>query len=318
MGLNNVQEKNRYLSKKLILIKYWWIWFIIISFVGFIVYSNQANNKKDEEKEKQKQQQMTDQALKNQGYKYVEPTMTKELLIKANLALVNGISVDDAANDFAVPPPDPIGLDGKTDNRNPYKLNWNDIKKVAFAADEENFYVRYNFYGIIPKRMATVSGDDIKSLSCNLGLSSFKTKRGKTDEGLLQIGLMYTEAKSGKDNKDESVGYDIIEPRLGALGVATPTTNQDKYGETIYGINDTSGKVSGGIGKDYVIAAFPLSDFDILPGSDITFDVSVETNSRIYHHSSVDPLLDFGSVKMGKQITYKLGSNTYISKIPKL
>ena len=60
MGLNNVQEKNRYLSKKLILIKYRWIWFIIISFVGFIVYSNQANNKKDEEKEKQKQQQMTD------------------------------------------------------------------------------------------------------------------------------------------------------------------------------------------------------------------------------------------------------------------
>jgi hypothetical protein len=310
---------------KIFLKKFWWVFAIaaaVLIAVGGIVLIKESNHRKELEKQEQKaKEQKTDETKKsgNEGYVYKEPTMTESELAKANAALAAGISIDDSANDFAVVPvATKVGLDGKVDNPKAYPLNWNDVKKVTLGADQENMYVRYDFFGIIPDKMATVDGDDIKSIMCNIDLPKFTTKSGKTDQGMMQIGLMYTEAKSGKDNKDESVGYvEVKPPRLGVSGVASPTQSNDKYGETIYGKNMNNGKVKGGPGYDYMMASFPLSDFDILPGSEITISATAETNSHVYHHSSIDVILDFGSSKFGKDIIWKLGLNSYTSAMPK-
>jgi len=284
-----------------------------LSFVGFFVYSKQAQTKKDEEKEKAKQEQMKNQQ-ENQGYKYIEPTMTEAELAKASLALKNGVSIDDPENDFVIPPVG-VDADGKSDNQKPYSLGWNDLKKVTFGADNENIYIRYDFYGILPNSMVTTEGDDIRGIGGNVGISKFKSTDGKTNEGMWQIGLTYVESK-GKDSKDESAGYNVITPRLGVTSIASPTSEIDKHGETIYSLGSDKGKVYGGVGKDFLMAAFPLANLHVLPGSDISFDIGVETGSRVYHHASIDPLLDFGSAKSGKIIQYKLGSSTYTSVVP--
>jgi hypothetical protein len=297
--------------------RFWWVGIIIvICIIGFFIYSNQQQKNEDAEKERQKQAQIkNDQTNQNQGYQYVDPLMTAAQLEKANLVLAMGVTIDDPENDFAVSPVGPVGLDGKTDNPQGYQLHWNDIKKVTLGADQENFYIRYDFYGTIPTTMVTVTGDDIKSIACNIGLSKFTTTSGTTDEGMWQVGLMFAQQR-GDDSKDESVGYDVITPRIGLTSIATPTPTQDKYGETMYATSSSDGAVSGGAGSDYIIALFPLANLRVAPGTDITFDIGVETNSRTYHHSSIDPLLDFGSAKSGKIITYILGSNTYTSVKP--
>jgi len=285
---------------------------LLIGFVGFTVYSNQTEKNKEAEKELQKQAQINEEKAKeNQGYQYVEPLMTAEQLKKANSILANGVSIDDPANDFAIPPVG-VDADGKPDNQKPYSLGWNDLKKVTFGADNENFYIRYDFYGILPNSMVTTEGDDIRGIGGNVVLSKFTSTDGTTNEGMWQIGLTYADSK-GEDSKDESAGSNIITPSLHVTSIASPTSEIDKHGETIYSLGSDKGKVYGGVGKDFLMAAFPLANLHVLPNSDISFDISVETNSRIYHHSSIDPLLDFGSSKSGKTIQYKLGSNTYTS-----
>lgn len=306
-------------QQKLFFKRFWWLMAalcIIIGFGLYMFYSNKLAEEKEAEHQAQKEADMKNNQNSNQqGYVYVDPLMTAEQLDKANAALVSGVIIDDQEDDFAISPLGPAGLDGKTDNPNAYKLKWNDIKKVTFGADPDNFYVRYDFYGVIPTTMVTVNGDDIKSIACNIGLSKFTTTSGATDEGMWQVGISYTE-QHGKDSKDESAGYDVITPRIGLTSIATPTSVQDKYGETMYTTSSSNGAVSGGAGYDYLVALFPLANLNMAPGTSITFDIGVETNSRTYHHSSIDPLLDFGSAKSGKVITYTLGSNTYTSIIP--
>jgi uncharacterized protein YpmB len=257
--------------KESLIKRFWWVFAVtaaVLAILGAVLFISQANHKKDEQKQAQKEADKKTEEVKNseqQNYAYKEPTMTAAELTKANTALAAGIYIDDPANDFAVvPTAAKPGLDGKVDNPKAYQLIWNDVKKVTLGADQENMYVRYDFFGIIPEKMATVNGDDIKSIMCNVDLAEFTTTSGKKDQGMMQIGLMYTEAKSGKDNKDESVGYVQVTPRLGVSGVASPTQSNDKYGETVYGKNISNGKIKGGPGNDYMIASFPLSDFDIL------------------------------------------------------
>jgi len=312
-------EPEQQKPKRVFFKRFWWAGLIclilLISLVGFLVSLNQTEKKRNAEKEQQKQAQINkERAKENQGYKYIEPTMTEAELAKASLALKNGVSIDDPANDFAIPPVG-VDADGKSDNQKPYSLGWNDIKKVTFGADNENFYIRYDFYGMFPNSMVTTEGDDIRGIGGNVGLSKFTSTDGTTNEGMWQIGLTYAESK-GKDSKDESAGFNIITPRLHVTSIASPTSEIDKHGETIYSLGSDKGKVYGGVGKDFLMAAFPLANLHVLPNSDISFDISVETNSHIYHHSSIDPLLDFGSSKSGKTIQYKLGSNTYTSFKP--
>ncbi len=305
---------------KISFVKRYWLIFIIAIVVlagGFIVISNIQGQKNEEQKQSQKDKQKADET-NNQEYVYEDPVMNTEQLATATTALQSGISIDDPANDFAQVAEAPKGLDGKNDNTKPYQLNWNDVKKVTIGADNENFYIRYDYYGAIPGNMVTVGGDDIKTLSCNVGLAKFISNSGQQNEGMFQVGVQFTEQR-GKDSKDESLGYDALaKPRMGLTSIASPSSQLDKYGETEYAIQSQNGTVFGGIGSDYIIAAFPLANLDIKPGSEMTFDISVETNSRIYHHSSIDPILDYGSTKTGMQITYNLGSNSYTSKIPQL
>ena len=68
-----------------------------------------------------------------------------------------------------------------------------------------------------------------------------------------------------------------------------------------------------GLHSDTTVASSALN---ALPGSDIIINAGVEKNSEIYHHSSIDLLLDFGSAKSGKIINYTLGSNNYTTTVP--
>jgi hypothetical protein len=120
-------------------------------------------------------------------------------------------------------------------------------------------------------------------------------------------------------NKDKvalawTTEYEEIPGKLDVSGIASPG-EVDKFGETNY-TQGMQGTYSGGVGSDYIIAAYSLNGFDVKPGSEINFSVSVETNSKVYHHSSIDPLLDIGSAKMGTIINYKLGTTTYTTTKP--
>src|SRR4030042_3700971 len=106
-------EPEQQKPKKVFFKRFWWAGLIclilLINLVGFLVSSNQTEKKRNAEKEQQKQAQINkERAKENQGYKYIEPTMTEAELAKANLALKTGVSIDDPVNDFAIPP---VGVD---------------------------------------------------------------------------------------------------------------------------------------------------------------------------------------------------------------
>lgn len=85
----------------------------------------------------------------------------------------------------------------------------------------------------------------------------------------------------------------------------------DKNYEATYSVTDSNGIASGGPGFDYVLVGFPLDNMGFKLGDTIEFSVEYESNSRIYHHQSVDQLLGDGTYKEGSTIRYVIGSNTY-------
>lgn len=300
--------------------KYWWILLIlflfIISIIIFLTVQNEINRNIEIEKQIQKQNEI--EALKENDKKQNEnltKKMTSEQLSYANTLLSSGIVIDDDENDFAIPKGEGTDAIGRPDNHSPYPLGWNDIKRITFNSDNNTFYIRYDFYGEIPEEMVKIEGDEIRGVGGGVGLIKFISNSGTTNEGMWQFGVNWTRSTSKEDiGPAWTTEYEEIPGIIDVSGMASPG-EADQFGETTYTLG-MQGTYYGGIGYNYLIAAYPLSAFDIIPGSEIIFTIAVETNSKIYHHSSIDPLLSIGSEKGGKIINYVLGTNTYTLSLP--
>jgi hypothetical protein len=297
------------------------LFLIIIGVVvaGFTINGQNEKRAQDEEqKAKISQIQEEDQVAKDirEGRK---PPMTADEVAKAETALFTGISIDDPQNDYLKTKPGTIQPDGRPDNSNPWPIQFTDVKKAQIGADETNLYVKYTFYGTFPNEMYRNGEDYLAMVLVNLGLHGYYNHNlNKSDaEALFQVGLAYA-SKSGEEVANGEYGSFFNPPKLGTSTFGEANSEvKDKNNEDTYGIGTDKGKTFGGAGYDYIIAAFPLSNLGLLFGDTITFDAVCETGSKVYHHQSGDVLLDYGSAKSGKYITWKIGSNTYTTIIPK-
>jgi len=298
---------------------------IIVLLAGTVVFFTTSTNKareederKQNEKEKNSQTQVDSQEMKDirEGRK---PPMTSDELAKAEAAFTAGISIDDLQNDYVKVGPGTIQADGRPDNSSPWPVPFTDLKKAQIGADETYLYTKYTFYDIFPTEMYRNGEDFLAGIGVNLGLKEyFNHNLNKTDESaLFQTGITYA-ANSNKDALNGEYGSFFNPPKLGTSTFGQANSKiKDKNNEDTYGIGTDAGKTFGGAGYDYMIAAFPLSNLGLIFGDTITFDISCESGSKVYHHQSIDPLLDFGSAKSGQYIIYKIGSNTFTSIIPK-
>jgi hypothetical protein len=302
--------------------KYWWIFLlvILITFSIFLYLNIREGNlieKRNEEYAKQQQ----DLIKKNEdeGNRQVEVRMTQEQLDNANTALASGIQIEDKTNDYYKPQAGVIQGDGKPDNSKPYPLGYSDITSVNIGADSQYLYVKVNVNNTIPIKLPIINGDEIKMLVANIELVNFINSIGKVDQGSIQIGQMYVQSTNPDKELSTSASNDFveIEPVLGTSTLISPTGKRDKTNEEIYSVHGNEGLVAGGSGTNYLLVAFPYTVYDMKYGDTLTLSIAVEANSRIYHHASTDILLLIENSKYGKQIIYKIGSDTYKTSIPK-
>jgi hypothetical protein len=253
--------------------------------------------------------------LEKQGYDAEDmwrPFSATELAAAA-VALEAGVTIDDPESDWALIS-EGVQPDGRTDNDNPYPLPFTDVKSVTFGADYQYLYLKVEFYDVIPKDVVYWDNEElneqdfITGMACNLALTHFFNRNiGQDDEGLMQLGLSYIVGNIHTFLENPAF---YIPPAVCISNFATPSGAKDEYNEDIYLVSNSNGRVAGGAGTNYLLGAFPLSEYGLRPGDTIEFNLSVEVGSLLFHHECVDVILDCG-LKAGETIRYQLGSNTY-------
>jgi len=240
------------------------------------------------------------------------PFSTSELSA-AEAALAAGVTILDPQGDWASVS-EGIQPDGRTDNTHPYPLDFTDVKSVTFGADSQYLYLKVELYDVIPNDVVYWDNtelqkqDFISGMGCNLALMHFFNRNiGRDDTGLIQLGLSYIEGNIWTF-LENPVFY--TPPVVAISNFATPSGNKDNHNEDIYLVSNSEGRVGGGAGTNYFMAAFPLSNFGLQLGDTIEFNLALEVGSLLFHHECVDVILDCG-FKTGETIRYQLGANTY-------
>jgi hypothetical protein len=226
-------------------------------------------------------------------------------------ALAKGITLDDPRGDWA-PISEGIQPDGRSDNAYPYPLAFTDVRKIRIGADSKYLYLKVELDDVIPGKLVYYENpqqqktDYIASMCTNLGLGRFFNRNtGKDDAGLMQLGVSFIE---GEQNGVENPR--VFEPPAVATSSFATVTGEKRNGEDVYAVSEGKGSVAGGPGRNYAVGAFTLSNFGLQIGDVIEFDISMEVGSKLFHHESVDVMLDCG-YKAGETIRYRLGSDTY-------
>lgn len=224
-------------------------------------------------------------------------------LAAANLAISNGIKIEDPQYDWYRFPVGSIQPDGRPDNSEPYPLPWTDFRSVSIGADQDYIYFKFQFWGEFPLEAVSYNGDLINSTGAKITNFTFTNNESEKDSADLGAGLWYVMMENDIWVPAENV-------MLGQGAMISPI-GRDEHMETIFKIQTGAGMIAGGPGYDYILSAFPLSLFNLKLGDEVTFDSSTETGSTIYHHEAVDILLDKPGEKFGEVVIYKLGSDYY-------
>jgi len=233
---------------------------------------------------------------------------TASELKAAESALAGGIKIDDPQHDWFQFPPGSIQPDGRPDNPDPYPYGWTDLRSVRVGADQQYIYFKFQFWDEFPKNAVSYNGDlirdtgakvtDFKPLSTTIGFTS----------GDLGADIFFLESQDG----------DWVPARhitIGQGAMLSPI-GTDEYMETLYQTYTSLGMVDGGPGHDFLLAAFPLSLFNLKLGASVSFSIATETGSLAFHHEAMDLLLEQPGSKFGLTIHYQLGSNTYETVLP--
>lgn len=83
-------------------------------------------------------------------------TMKPAQIKKAEAALAKGIKVDDLKNDFVTMGSNKEEVSTDTNNENPYRVGFLDIKSTEIGADEDFIYTKVTFWDTIPKKHPAV------------------------------------------------------------------------------------------------------------------------------------------------------------------
>ena len=242
-----------------------------------------------------------------------EPTeeFTPAMIERAEDAFAKGIVLDDPENDWYMFPEGSRQWD-KPDNPAPYPLSYTDLKQVKIGADEEYLYVKFIFYGNFPDKMPSYNGDDLFSTGAMIEQMTYITNEGIADSADIGNGIAYVQF-TGSEKTEEYSPLD--KPTIGQLAMIGEE-GLDEHMETIHRTQNGAGFVSGGAGYDYLMSAFPLSEFNISYGDEINFSIAVESGSNLWHHESVDLLMNENNSKFGAKIIYVLGDDKYEAILP--
>ena len=228
---------------------------------------------------------------------------TDAQLAAANLALSKGVKIDDPQNDWYDFGSNSFQPDGRQDNPHPYPLGWTDYRSVNMGADVNYLYFKFQVWDKFPLKVVTYNGDTIRATTLKVDNLKFTNKEGKHDSADIDANIWFVRMEGNQWKISEK-------PWLSVSSMISPT-GYDEHMETIYKIYTGAGLVAGGPGFDYILAAYPLSLFNLKQGDTITFDIGMETGSTVYHHESIDMIFSETGSKFGTTISYQIGSNTY-------
>jgi hypothetical protein len=134
------------MPKKSLFKRFWWIGVLIIVVVVVIICGFILTNNKQEEVTDEEGADVTE----NDGAYAWVTKLTEIELEAANLALSQGIKIDDPEGDFYVPVEGSVQADGRPDNPTPYPIPFTDLKSLSMGADQENLYIKLEVWGEYP------------------------------------------------------------------------------------------------------------------------------------------------------------------------
>lgn len=209
---------------------------------------------------------------------------------KAETALASGFTLNDPKADFVIMGSNKEELSTDTNNENPYKIEYSDIKSTQIGADEKYIYVKISFYEQIPKWPETIDGDTVQNVGNKLHIMN--------QGGLDQIVFHF------------DFGWEPV-IKIAALNTMYDfcPTGIEWPEEARMSCHGDDSKIYGGPGTDYVLAALPMKKIGLKLGETIYMSVAEETKSNKYSHASVDMLQGVG--KMPGFITWNIGSSDY-------
>jgi len=213
-------------------------------------------------------------------------------------ALSNGTKIIDKLDDFII-------TGREEDNPGICPIGFADITEVDVGLDSNYLYIRYWFNGTWPdndSNWPTINGDHIKDITCNTGIDT----DNNTSTGVLSdAGAEDTVGLGYRTNTNYHFFHGF---KCGPTGIENPE-------ELRYRVNENIGTyMIAGLGYDYVIGAYPLSNLSLSAGQTITLVTWCETSSSLYHHATYDILgLDDNATYEHWSVQITLGENRTIS-----
>lgn len=237
-------------------------------------------------------------------------SMNSEELRKAEIALENGIKIEDEQNDFFIETEE-NPKEKNYNNPKPYQLPYLDYKSFQMGADGENIYFKHQLYGIIPTEKPKPEGDLLHDFVIQVDDLSVVGKEKYIS--LFVDGIRF----DLEDYKNIFSHYAFIDWTAEKQTFEEQKqTAAEKAGDKkfIGGAGpelDGVGKVAGGPGYDYIMSSFPLDKSNLKYGQKVVFRISVESGSDNWHHATIDEVLGTPGSKFGKQVVYVIGGNKY-------
>jgi hypothetical protein len=254
---------------------------IIIAIAGPVLYS-MALKEKAKEKEESRQQMS--------GF---AKTMSAEQRQKAEKALQNGIKIEDAKGDFVsdfklIMPADQI-------------LQF-DTKSIEYGADDQYLYRKCSYRAVAEENLVLAGHGDIQ-MNCSSALYIDRQQPKAVKWGEEKYHMLTT-------------NYDYAENLLGielSINMPEGATEEDMNNSGVqYSIKRPfGGLVYGGVGYDYVLAAWPLSELGLKSDDAVTIFSSTEEGAKgDGTHFAVD-MVPQGNQKDGTMVKWVLGQKEY-------
>jgi len=216
-------------------------------------------------------------------------------------ALSNGTKIHDIVGDFVV-------MNNGNNNPGAYEFSFADLKEVDVGVDSKYLYIRYWFNGTWPRNDSdwpNINGDQLEDIICN---TLFDTDNNPST-GVMSDGGTEVATSMGC-RRNNSYGFDppyFYGCKEGPTGIEFP--EEERY-QNVY--NNDSFRF-GGVGYDYVIGAYPLSEVKLSAGQTVTMLTECETTSSLYHDATFDILsLDNTTTFEYGRVQITLGENRTI------
>jgi hypothetical protein len=224
-------------------------------------------------------------------------------LAAAEIALANGVVIEDPQNDWYKIIPGPVTPGDRPENPNAYPLPYTDLRSVSFGADDKYIYFKFRFWGDLPISSVMYEGDLLWSIGCWADME-FTNSEGVRDKALAGPGITLANFQNSVITTTEKTFID-------QLAWISPTGERDFMDEMLYERVTGAGMIGGGGGTDYLLSAFRLDIFPLKPGDELYFSFDTETSSETYHHVCLDYILGAEGCKDGTTLGYVIGSNNY-------